>query len=79
MFNIHKNGNNKYTTHSTIEFYIFLVRWRVKKLSSGGGAGGTILIMSWKSNFTIYLDIQVYSLDIQAITTLYAFYWLFMC
>ena len=44
-----------------------------------GGNGGTILITSWKCNFSIYLDIQVYYLDIQAITTLYAFYWLFMC
>ena len=32
--------------------------------------GGTILIASWKCNFSIYLDIQVYYLDIQAITTL---------
>ena len=44
-----------------------------------GGNGGTVLIMSWKCNFSTYLDIQVYYLDIQAITTLYAFYWLFMC
>ena len=40
---------------------------------------GTVLITSWKCNFSIFLDIQVYYLDIQAITTLYAFYWLFMC
>ena len=56
--------------------------WRVKKLSIGGGSKGngrTILISSWKCNFSIYLDIQVYYLDIQAITTLLAFYWLFMC
>ena len=38
-----------------------------------GGNGGTILISSWKCNFSIYLNIQVYYLDIQAITTLYAF------
>ena len=31
----------------------------------GGGC-----ISSWKSNLGIYLDIQVYYLDIQAITTL---------
>ena len=31
--------------------------------------------MSWKCNFSIYFDIPVYYLDIQAITTLYAFYW----
>ena len=44
-----------------------------KSYSLGGGAwgnGGTILISSWKSNFSIYLDIQVYCLDIQAISTL---------
>ena len=43
------------------------------------GNGGTILIMSWKCNFSIDLVIQVYYLDIQAMTTLYAFYWLLMC
>ena len=32
--------------------------------------GRTVLISSWKSNFSIYLDIQVYYLDIEAITTL---------
>ena len=32
--------------------------------------GGTVQIVSWKCNFGIYLDIQVYYLDIQAITTL---------
>ena len=37
-----------------------------------GGYGGTVLITSWKCNFSIYLDIQ-------AITIIYAFYWLFMC
>ena len=35
-----------------------------------GENGGTIQILSWKCNFNIYLDIQVYYLDIQAITTL---------
>ena len=46
-------------------------------LGGTGGNGGTILISSWKCNFSIYLDIQVYFLDsqvyfldIQAITTL---------
>ena len=34
-----------------------------------GGNGGPVLISSWKCNFSIYLDIQVYYLDIQAITT----------
>ena len=35
-----------------------------------GGNGGPILISSRRCNFSIYLDIQVYYLDIQAITTL---------
>ena len=30
----------------------------------GWGNGGTILISSWKCNFGIYLDIEVYYLDI---------------
>ena len=34
------------------------------------GNGGTVLITSWKCDFSIYLDIQVYYLDIQAITSL---------
>ena len=48
------------------------MRWRVKKLSTGGawGDGGTIQIASWKCNFGIYLEIQVHYLYIQAITTL---------
>ena len=33
-------------------------------------SGGTVLIFSWKYNYSIYLDIQVYYLDIQAISTL---------
>ena len=43
-----------------------------KVIYSGGawGNGGTIQIASWKCNFSIYLDIQVYYLDIQAIATL---------
>ena len=45
---------------------------KVKPLGGAWGNGGTIQIASWKCNFGIYLDIQ-------AITTLYAFYWLFMC
>ena len=31
---------------------------------------GTILISSWKCNYSIYLDIQVYYMDIQAISIL---------
>ena len=43
-----------------------------KKVIHWGGQGnwGTVLITSWKCNFSIYLHIQVYYLDIQAITTL---------
>ena len=36
----------------------------------GWGNGGAVQIASWKCNFTIYLDIQVYYLDIKEITTL---------
>ena len=35
-----------------------------------GGNGGTVLISSWKCNYSIYLDIKVYYMDIQAIYTL---------
>ena len=42
-----------------------VIHWGVS-----GENGGTILITSWKCNFSIYLDIQVDYLDIQAITTL---------
>ena len=48
---------------------------KIKKVIHWGG----VLISSWKCNFSIYLDIQVYYLDIQAITTLFPFYWFFMC
>ena len=39
-------------------------------LGGPGGNGGSILNSSWKCNYSIYLDIWVYYLDIQAITTL---------
>ena len=39
-------------------------------LWEGGGPGGTVQIASWKCNFRIYLVIQVYYLDSQAITAL---------
>ena len=42
----------------------------IKKSYLLGWNGGTILISSWKCNFSIYLDIQVYYMDIQTITTL---------
>ena len=41
--------------------------------------GGPVLISSWRCNFSIYLDIQVYYLDIQAITTLLCLILLLMC
>ena len=42
-----------------------VIRW-----GRAWGNEETDLISSWKCNFSIYLDIQVYYLDIQAITTL---------
>ena len=45
----------------------------IKKVIHWGGPGGmvgTALISSWKCNFSICLDIQVYYLDIQTITIL---------
>ena len=36
----------------------------------GVGNVGTVLFSSWKCNYSIDLDIQVYYLDIQAISTL---------
>ena len=41
-----------------------VIHWR-----RPGGNGGTVLISSWKCNFSIYFDSQVYYLDIQAIAT----------
>ena len=41
-----------------------------KSYPVGGRTGGMVQIASWKCNFSIYLDIQVYYLDIKAITTL---------
>ena len=43
----------------------------MKSYPLGGGNGReTVLIFSWKCNYSIYLDIQVYYFDIQALTTL---------
>ena len=58
------------------------MRWRVKKLFTRGGAWGngrTVQIASWKCNFGIYFDIQVYYLDIQAITTLLCLLLVLLC
>ena len=41
-----------------------------EKVIHWGGNGGTVVILSWKCNFSITLDIQVYYLDVQAVTTL---------
>ena len=41
-----------------------------KVIHWGGGPGGPVQLASWKCNFGIYLDIQVYYLDIKAITAL---------
>ena len=69
---------DRYTTHSKIESTSFMFNnifceMKGKKVIDWGGPGGnwgTVLISSWKCNFSIYLDIQVYYLDIQPITTL---------
>ena len=37
-----------------------VIHWR-----GPGGNGEPVLISSWKCNFSIYLDIQLYNLDIQ--------------
>ena len=44
----------------------------IKKVIHWGGRrnGGTVLISSWKCNYSIYFEIQVYHLDIEAISTL---------
>ena len=88
MFIIYKNGNNtsiqpilKSNSTSFMFNNIFCEMKGKKVIHWGrmGGNGGIVLITSWKCNSSIYLDIQVYYLDIQAITTLYTFYWLLMC
>ena len=69
---------DKYTTHYKSNSTSFMLNnifcemngKKVIHWGCLGGNGGTVLISSWKCNFTICLDIQVYYLDIQAITTL---------
>ena len=87
-FIIHKNGNNtsiQPILKSNSTYFMFnniFCEMKGKKVIHCwglGGMGGTVLITSWKCNFNIYLDIQLYYFDIEAITTLYAFYWLFVC
>ena len=85
-FIIHKNGNKisiqPILISNSTSFMINnnFCEMKDKKVIHCGalGNGGTVLITSWKCNFSIYLDIQEYYLDIQEITRLYAFYWLFM-
>ena len=78
MFIIHKNGNKtsiqpilKSNSASFMRNNIFCEMEGKKVIHWGGwGNGGTIQIASWKCNLAIYFDIQVYYLDIQAITAL---------
>ena len=78
MFIIHKNGNNTSIQHilksnsTSFMFNDIFCEMKGKKVIHCWWNGGPVLISSWRCNFSIYLDIQ-------AITTLYAFYWLFMC
>ena len=77
-FIIHKNGNKtsiqpilKLNSTSFGSNNIFC-EMNIKKVIHSRGArgnGGTILISSWKCNYSNYLDIKVYYLDIQAIFT----------
>ena len=78
-FIIHKNVNKTSIqpilklNSTSIMFNNIFCEMKDKKVIHWGGPGGNegpILISSWKSNFSIYLDIQVYYLDIQAITIL---------
>ena len=51
------------------------VRLKVKKvIHCVRGMGGPVQIASWKCNFSICLDIQVYYLDFKAITILLVLY-----
>ena len=78
-FIIHKNGNKTGIRPILISNYTYFMFNKIfcemkgKKVIYWEGTkrnGGTVQIDSWKCNFGIYLDIQEYYLDIQAITTL---------
>ena len=77
-FIIHKIGNKtsiqpiRKSNSTSFAFNNIFCKMNIKKLSTGGpvGNGGTVLISSWKCNYSIYLDIKVYYLDIHAISTL---------
>ena len=78
-FIIHKNGNKtsmqpilKLNSTSFMYYNIFC-EMKCIKVIHWGGNGGTVLISSWKCGFIIYLDIQIYYLDIQSITTFLCF------
>ena len=79
MFIIHKHGNKtsiqpilKSNSTSFMSNKKFCEMKGRKFIQQGGawGNGGTVQIASWKCNFCIYLDMQVYYLDILVITTL---------
>ena len=63
-------------------FNNILCEMNIKKLSTGGWATmnvGTLLISSYKCNYTIYFDNQVYSWISKQYPHFYAFYWSLMC
>ena len=75
----HKNKNKTSIqpilklSSTSFMFYNIFCEINIKKVIHCGEAmenGGTILISSLKCSYTIYLDIQVYYMDIQAILTL---------
>ena len=47
-----------------------VIHWVKGGAQGEWGNGETVLISSWKCNYSIYFDIQVYYMDIQAISTL---------
>ena len=78
-FVIHKNRNK--TSIQPILNYLFNIylfnifsEMNGKKVIQWGGGGlwewGNCPYSSWKCNYSIYLDIQVYYMNIQAISTL---------
>ena len=75
MFIIYKNRNKTSiqpilkSNSTSFMFNNIFCEMKGKKVIHWGGNGGTVQIASRKCNFGIYLDIQVYYLDIQAITT----------
>ena len=74
MFIIHKNRNNtsiqpilklNYPSFMFNNIFCEINTKKVIHLEGGGrGNGGTVLMSFWKCNHSIYLDIQVYYLDI---------------